>query len=214
MYHLRMTKLSSFPYFKTSPDIIRLQVMLYVHFPRSLRNVEDLLHERVIPLVGSAKWAAGCFSLASMTASSKVGELSGLIFAIERYNTIKRSYLTEPYDIFCLQRPGFMVEILWDASRIYGVSSKGQVEVELINMGMIECQHGRDLHEMGNVRQGNGGTEWAAIYNDEFLVRFTARQAVITYSDDGEPSISALAHPIYCEDVGEECRIYMKLPTY
>jgi len=33
-------------YFKTSPEIIQLVVMLYVRFPLSLRNVEDLLHER------------------------------------------------------------------------------------------------------------------------------------------------------------------------
>ena len=31
-----------FRYFKTSPEIIRLAVMLYVRFPLSLRNVEDL----------------------------------------------------------------------------------------------------------------------------------------------------------------------------
>ncbi len=43
-----MTKLSPFKYFKTSPEIIRLAVMLYVRFPLSLRNVEDLLHERGI----------------------------------------------------------------------------------------------------------------------------------------------------------------------
>ncbi|TMV06563.1 IS6 family transposase [Ruegeria sediminis] len=43
-----MTKLSPFRYFKTSPEIIRLAVMLYVRFPLSLRNVEDLLHERGI----------------------------------------------------------------------------------------------------------------------------------------------------------------------
>ena len=36
----------SFRYFKTSPGIIQLVVMLYVRFPLSLRNVEDLLHER------------------------------------------------------------------------------------------------------------------------------------------------------------------------
>ncbi|MEM5516419.1 IS6 family transposase [Henriciella sp. AS95] len=30
----------------TSPEIIRLAVMMYVRFPLSLRNVEDLLHER------------------------------------------------------------------------------------------------------------------------------------------------------------------------
>lgn len=42
-----MTK-SPFRYFKTSSEIIRLAVMMYVRFPLSLRNVEDLLHERGI----------------------------------------------------------------------------------------------------------------------------------------------------------------------
>ena len=40
-----MTKHSPFRYFKTSPEIIRLAVMLYIWFPLSLRNVENLLHE-------------------------------------------------------------------------------------------------------------------------------------------------------------------------
>ncbi len=43
-----MTQRSPFKYFKTTPEIIRLAVMLYVRFPLSLRNVEDLLHERGI----------------------------------------------------------------------------------------------------------------------------------------------------------------------
>ena len=43
-----MPKSSPFKYFKTGPEIIRLAVMLYVRFPLSLRNVEDLLHERGI----------------------------------------------------------------------------------------------------------------------------------------------------------------------
>jgi putative transposase len=43
-----MTHSSPFGYCKTSPEIIRLAVMLYIRFPRSLRNVEDLLHERGI----------------------------------------------------------------------------------------------------------------------------------------------------------------------
>jgi putative transposase len=43
-----MTRISPFRYFKTSPEIIRLVVMMYVRFPLSLRNVEDLLHERGI----------------------------------------------------------------------------------------------------------------------------------------------------------------------
>ena len=41
---------SQFRYFKTSPEIIRLAVMMYIRFPLSLRNVEDLLHERGIDI--------------------------------------------------------------------------------------------------------------------------------------------------------------------
>ena len=41
---------SPFRYFRSSPEVIRLVVMLYVRFPLSLRNVEDLLHERGIEL--------------------------------------------------------------------------------------------------------------------------------------------------------------------
>ena len=41
---------SPFRYFNSSPDVIRLVVMMYVRFPLSLRNVEDLLFERGIDL--------------------------------------------------------------------------------------------------------------------------------------------------------------------
>jgi putative transposase len=37
-------------YFKTSPEIIRLAVMMYGQYPLSLRIVEDLLHERGIDM--------------------------------------------------------------------------------------------------------------------------------------------------------------------
>ena len=39
-----------FRYFKTSPEVIRLAVMMYVRFPLSLRQVEDLLQERGIDI--------------------------------------------------------------------------------------------------------------------------------------------------------------------
>ena len=45
-----MTKRSPFKYFKSSPEIIRLAVMIYVRYPLSLRNVEDLLHKRGIDI--------------------------------------------------------------------------------------------------------------------------------------------------------------------
>jgi putative transposase len=37
-----------FRYFKTSPDVIRLAVMMYVRFRLSLRQVEEMLDERGI----------------------------------------------------------------------------------------------------------------------------------------------------------------------
>ena len=45
-----MTKRDPFKGFQSSPEIIRLAVMMYVRFPLSLRDVEDLLHERGIDI--------------------------------------------------------------------------------------------------------------------------------------------------------------------
>ena len=45
-----MSKPDPFKGFHSSPEIIRLAVMLYVRFPLSLRNVEDLLHERGVDI--------------------------------------------------------------------------------------------------------------------------------------------------------------------
>ena len=39
-----------FRYFDSSPEVIRLVVMMYVKYPLSLRNVEDLLAERGIDI--------------------------------------------------------------------------------------------------------------------------------------------------------------------
>ena len=39
-----------FRYFDSSPEAIRLVVMMYVRYPLSLRNVEDLLFERAIDI--------------------------------------------------------------------------------------------------------------------------------------------------------------------
>ena len=39
-----------FRYFNSSPEIIRLGVLMYVKYPLSLRNVEDLLAERGIDI--------------------------------------------------------------------------------------------------------------------------------------------------------------------
>ena len=46
-----MTKVPDpFRWFDSSPEVIRLVVMMYVRYPLSLRNVEDLLFERGIDI--------------------------------------------------------------------------------------------------------------------------------------------------------------------
>jgi putative transposase len=46
-----MTKPANpFRYFNSSPEVIRLVVIMYMKYPLSLRNVEDLLHERGIDI--------------------------------------------------------------------------------------------------------------------------------------------------------------------
>jgi putative transposase len=47
---LFMPKSSPFKYFKTSPEILRIAVMMYVRFALSQRNVEHLLHESGIEI--------------------------------------------------------------------------------------------------------------------------------------------------------------------
>ena len=43
-----------FRYFNSSPEVIRLAVMMYIRYPLSLRQVEDLLFERGIDICHEA----------------------------------------------------------------------------------------------------------------------------------------------------------------
>lgn len=45
-----MSKINHFKCYKTSPEIIKLAIMYYVRYPLSLRQVEDILHERGIDI--------------------------------------------------------------------------------------------------------------------------------------------------------------------
>lgn len=45
-----MANINHFKYFKTSPEIIKCAVMYYIRYPLSLRQVEDILHERSIDI--------------------------------------------------------------------------------------------------------------------------------------------------------------------
>ena len=45
-----------FRYFNSSPEVIRLAVMMYIRFALSLRQVEDLLSERGIDICHETVW--------------------------------------------------------------------------------------------------------------------------------------------------------------
>ena len=45
-----MTKRSSFPYFKTQSEVIRLAVKMKIRFPIWIRNVDDRLREGCIDI--------------------------------------------------------------------------------------------------------------------------------------------------------------------
>ncbi len=53
-----------FRYFNSSPEVIRLAVIMYIRYPLSLRQVEDLLFEReglsACPLLLMANSGSGC----------------------------------------------------------------------------------------------------------------------------------------------------------
>ena len=77
-----MPTLVSFRYFKTSPEIIQLAVMLYVRFPLSLRNVEDLLHERDVDVSYESVrywWHRFGSQFASQIKKRRAGECSPVI---------------------------------------------------------------------------------------------------------------------------------------
>lgn len=64
-----------FRYFKTSPEIMHLAVLMYVRFPLSLRNIEDLLHECSIDVCHEVS-ASGSIGSArtSLTRSGNSGQ--------------------------------------------------------------------------------------------------------------------------------------------
>lgn len=47
---------NAFRYFNSSPEVIRLTVMMYIRYPLSLRQVEDILFEWVTPPLLRSVW--------------------------------------------------------------------------------------------------------------------------------------------------------------
>jgi putative transposase len=86
---------SPFRYFHSAPELIREVVMLYVRFPLSLRNVEDLLFERGYDLCHETVrlW----WNLDEMYVKLN-GEMVYLWRAVDQEGEILESYITKTRD--------------------------------------------------------------------------------------------------------------------
>ena len=158
-----MTKRDPFKYFKTSREIIRLAVMMYVRFPLSLRNVEDLLHERGIDVSHEAvrywwHWLGPLFAteikkrrVAGMKSSRRRwhldemfvkinGERHYLWRAVDHEGEILESFVTKTRDKMAA------LKFLKKAMRIQG-HPEVIVTDRLRSYGAIERNHNADRQE-------------------------------------------------------------------
>lgn len=162
-------------------------------------------------LVGCLYFAISIFQQArAETSSYFTGTIDSIEYSIE--DPIEK--LTWEFDLFCLERPGFRTELPWDSVLYYG-------DVAVYDMAYLECPHGWDLHLMGNqYTTGLGSSKMAAVYKvypEErerplwLTVWFRAVSASIITANN-RSYINAWVHPMYCEDIDNNCWILMELP--
>jgi len=136
-----MTK-SPFRYFKTSPEIIQLGVMMYVRFPLSLRNVEDLLHERGIDICHETirQWAD---RFGTYFANKIRGETHYLWRAVDHEGEVLEAYVTKKRD------KAAALKFLRKAMKRYG--NPGVIVTDKLR------SYGAAMKEIGNVRRRETG---------------------------------------------------------
>jgi len=94
-----------FHYFNSSPEVIRLVVMMYIRYPLSLRQVEDILFERGIDICHEL----ACKFPINVTVPSRVKCLAiqALFFLVRRWPSGIPSARA-----FCLRAPGVRLSAL------------------------------------------------------------------------------------------------------
>ena len=152
-------------------------------------------------------------SILITTANLSFGfEFEGSIYSIEMHKRLNMEAALEPYNNWCRGNANNDVLVTEEAIKIFGDESLGQPILKLIDMSYLECPGGTDTWNMGNIKVGSGGSEMALIVGDEYLARFTAMSVDIDFATNGDPVISAKVHPIYCEQIQDNCQIDMKIP--
>ena len=69
-----------FGYFNSSPEVIRLVVMMYIRYPLSLRQVEDILFERGIDICHETQARSG------LSDNAQLSELKGALVRQSLYS--------------------------------------------------------------------------------------------------------------------------------
>ena len=139
---LRAKPANPFRCFNSSPEVIRLVVMMYVRFPLSRRNVEDLLFERGIDLchetvrfwckrrvAAMRGFTHGRWHLDEMVVKLK-GEMVYLWRAVDHEGEILETFVTKRRDrraalrflTKALKRHGPVERIVTDGLRSYGAA--------------------------------------------------------------------------------------------
>lgn len=140
--------------------------------------------------------------------------ITGSVSKIELSRSDPVSELYTKFDVFCLERPGFKVKMPFDGVKFF-INSEG-LEVQLHNLGMLECPNGWDLHKMGHKYFTGHGSNWyVAVYKLNSVWRsvwFTASAAEVSFEIDQMPYVMAEVHPSYCEGNTDDCMIKIMLP--
>ncbi len=152
----------SFCYFKTSPEIIQLAVMLYVRFPLSLRNLENLLHERGIgpSVITTSALSTRIAAIDLMSARSPVPEM----LHAERKTAFPRnrplSILAAFTDTQCKERPNAGLR-RWikqvSQGNAFRSDSKANLRAELCrgDDGIADCRNQEKPIDLPNTTQSS-----------------------------------------------------------
>ena len=139
-------------------------------------------------------------------------DFGGSIYKIELHRELNVGAALEPYNKWCLGNTKNGVILHSGGIKIFGDKNLGQPKLKLIDMSYLECPGGTDTWNMGNIKLGSGGNEMALIVEGEYLARFTAMSVEIDFAANGDPVINAKVHPIYCDQVQDNCQIEMIIP--
>jgi hypothetical protein len=139
------------------------------------------------------------------------GNLFGSMHSIEVYKNVEIKDALIPYNNWCRENALNDVFLPDIAIQKFGSPELGQRSVRLIDMYYLECPGSINPWEMGHRKQGSGGSEMVLLYEKMFLVRFSAMNATIVFSENGNPTIKADVHPSYCSDAVLDCKVEMEI---